>query len=89
MTASVITTAGVILPRAADAAAIGEATEAALINGGDDSPSGQAPMYSSVPAGQFAWDSEVEERFARFVSVRISVRSFLRWSSLSSCGPVG
>jgi len=68
--------AGVVLPRTADAAITGEAAEAALINGGggDESPSGQAPMYAPAPAGPFAWDSEVEERFARFVSVRISVR---------------
>ena len=68
--------AGVILPRPADTASTGEAAEAALINGGggDESPSGQAPMYAPVPAGPFPWDSEVEERFARFVAVRISVR---------------
>ena len=79
--------AGVVLPRPADAAATGGAEEAALINGGggDESPaSGQAPMYAPVPAGEFAWDSGVEERFARFVSVRVSVRFLMQRSEVAT-----
>ena len=73
--------AGVVLPRTPDTASAGGVLEAALQDvsqvsaPGDESPTGQPPLYApNVAAGPFAWDPEAEERFARFVTVRISVR---------------
>ena len=75
---------GVVLPRTAEAAPNGDAAGTTLQDMspsggaiGDESPTGEVPMYANVPASPFAWDPESEERFARFVSVRISVRRLL------------
>ena len=68
------------MPRAPDVTLAGDA-EAALQNGspasarGDESPTRLPPLYApNVAVGPFPWVSEVEERFVRFVSIRISVR---------------